>query len=68
MRKLAEIRKDFEIQIKTEKDNEEKEFQKMREREKGRVEAYKKNQDVAIEKLHEKYQIAQDEMNRNNRG
>jgi hypothetical protein len=54
-------------QNKSEKEGHDKEFEKVREREKMRIETYKKNQDAAIEKMHEQYLVAQDEMAKNNK-
>ena len=44
----------------------EKEFDKLQEREKTRMETYRKNQEQNLEKLHEKYQAATEEMQKRN--
>jgi hypothetical protein len=44
------------------------EFEKLAARENARAESYRKNQEKTLSKLHEKYQYAQDEMNKNNGG
>lgn len=65
-KELANEQKNYEKTLKAETGSHEKEFERIRERERARIDAYKRNQDETIEKLHEKYQLAQDELKARN--
>jgi hypothetical protein len=52
--------------IDTEHANENKEFERMQERHRIRLETYKKNQDAVLEKLHAKYAAAQEDYDKKN--
>ncbi|MBC7692309.1 MAG: hypothetical protein H7222_11140 [Methylotenera sp.] len=62
---LDEARKSMEKELEITKVSYNKEFEKIAEREHQRVDTYKKNQDLVIEKLHDKYQAAQEDQRRN---
>lgn len=63
--KIAALQKDYEQQIKDVKAGHDKEFDKIGERERKRIEAYKKNQDVNMTKLHDHYIATEAEMAKN---
>jgi hypothetical protein len=63
---LAEDQKSHEKILKTEAESHEKEFEKVRERERARIDLYRRNQDEQLEKLHDKYQAASEDMQKHN--
>ena len=64
-KELDEVHKSMDKELEITKISYNKEFEKIAEREHQRVDSYKKNQDLVIEKLHDKYQAAQEDQRRN---
>jgi len=65
---LEDMRKSHEQQIRSEKDSYDKEFEKLREREKLRIAEYRKNQEENLTRIRDGYRATLDELQKNAKG
>jgi len=64
--RLEDLRKNHTTEYESEKKKLDAEFEKMNVRERARVDNYQKKQEENLTKLHDRYQIAQDELRKQN--
>lgn len=67
-RDLTQVNQGLDEELKTRKRDREQEFSKLEERERTRTENFMKKQESILQRLHEKYQLAQDDIERRNKG